>query len=603
MSRSVPTDGLLSQLRRLLLIAGAHPLGWTVSTVVVSVVLAALDTLGIAAMVPLTQLIAGADADSGVLAVIAGIAGTTDPVVLIPLIASTVAVLFIVKSLAAIAFRWWLLGRTTRVSADAATSLLRGYVLAPFSAHRSRRLREIYRNVTDAVTQATSVLMAVVSICTDLCVLVAITIVLAITSPVVTLVTVVVFVVFVAGLQRLMRRRQTRLGEELAEVNLQSWQYLLPSLDGFREARLMSRGEDFVRGFQRARLRSALIGRDLGIIADIPRYTLEIGFVVAIAAISVYLFTTGTPEEAFVVLGVFAAASLRALPTLTRVAANLAIIRIGQAGLRIFLAASEELRRGGVHDELPRDPTRYSGDIVIEDLEYRYPDAETPVLDGIWLSIPQNTTVAFVGSSGAGKSTLVDLVLGLLEPTRGSIECGNRPIADDRAAWYAGLGVVPQDVFLFNDTIASNVAFDVEAERIDLNRVGQVIAMAQLDDIVAAMPDGVLTMVGERGVRLSGGQRQRLGIARALYRRPSVLVLDEATSALDNATEHEISETLATLAGTMTILIVAHRLSTVRHADSLVFLKEGRIGAQGTFEEVCAASADFARLVDLGRLD
>ncbi|GAA4374188.1 ABC transporter ATP-binding protein [Agromyces bauzanensis] len=596
-------NGLISQLKRLLVVAGAHPAAWVGTTVVVSLVLAGLDTLGVAAMVPLTQLIGGADTGSGALAVISGIVGTSDATVLIPIVAAAIAVLFVVKSLASIGFRWQLLGRTTRVSADAASALLRGYVLAPYAVHRGRRLREIYRSVNEAVSQSTSVLLASVSICTDLAVLAAITVVLAITDPVVTVVTVLVFGVFVVGLQRLLRRRQTRLGEEAAAVSLEVWQYLLPSLDGFREARLSSRGEDFVRGYRSARLRGARLGRDMGIISDIPRYSLEIGFVVAVAAISAYLFTVGTPAEALVVLGVFAAAALRALPTLIRVSSNVATLRTGQAGLRIFLAAADELRSGGEHDEQPRDQSRYLGDLVLDGVQFRYPDADAPVLDGLSLRIPQNTTIAFVGSSGAGKSTLIDLVLGLLEPTRGSILCGGRPIADDLAAWYAGLGVVPQDVFLFNDTVAMNVAFEVDPDRVDLARVREALAMAQLDELIAAMPDGVQTVVGERGVRLSGGQRQRLGIARALYRRPNVLVLDEATSALDNETEHQISETLATLGGTMTILIVAHRLSTVRHADTLVFLKDGHIEAQGAFEEVRAANSEFARLVELGRLD
>ncbi|MEI5583932.1 MULTISPECIES: ABC transporter ATP-binding protein [unclassified Agromyces] len=596
-------DGLFAQLKRLLGVAGARPANWVVSTVTVSLVLAALDTLGVAAMVPLTQLIGGADPESGALGVISGVVGTTDPTVLIPVVASAVAVLFVVKSLASIAFRWQLLGRTTRVSADAASALLRGYVLAPYASHRARPLREVYRNINDAVSQATSVLLAVVSICTDLAVLVAITAVLAITDPVVTIVTVVVFGVFVVGLQRMLRRTQTRLGEEAAEVGLEAWQYLLPSLDGFREARLSSRGEDFVRGYRTARLRGARLNRDMGVIAEIPRYSLEIGFVLTVAAISAYLFNVGSPAEALVVLGVFAAAALRALPTLTRVSANIATLRTGRPGLRIFLSAADELRRVGEHDERPRDHNRYDGDIVLDDVEFRYPDADSPVLDGVSLKIPKNTTMAFVGSSGAGKSTLVDLVLGLLDPTHGSIECGGRSIADDRAAWYAGLGVVPQDVFLFNDTVAMNVAFEADPERVDLDRVRAALSMAQLDSVVDAMPDGVDTLVGERGVRLSGGQRQRLGIARALYRRPSLLVLDEATSALDNETERQISETMATLAGTMTILIVAHRLSTVRHADTLIFLKGGRIEAQGGYEEVRATNAEFARLVELGRLD
>jgi ABC-type multidrug transport system fused ATPase/permease subunit len=476
-------------------------------------------------------------------------------------------------------------------------------VLAPYADHRGRRMSEIYRNINDSTNQSASVLLGIVSLGTDTLMLAAIVTVLAITAPVITLMTVVLFVVFVLGVQRLLRGRQSRIGEEMAEAGLQSWQYLMPALDGFREARLTSSAASFVDGFRASRLRSARAARQMGIIADSPRYVLEIGFIIAIMGISAILFTTGTPQQALTVLGVFAAASLRALPTLNRVSANLATIRTGQVGLGILSRAVAELDAGGTHDERPRSDVRYTGDIVLRDLTYQYPGAERPAVDAVSLVIPENTTTAFVGSSGAGKSTLLDLLLGLLEPSAGTIECGGRPILDDKASWYSNLGVVPQDVILMNDTLAANIAFGLRPADRDGERMREVIAMAQLTDLVAELPDGLDTVIGERGTRLSGGQRQRLGLARALYRAPRVLVLDEATSALDNVTEHEIAETLARLGGRMTIIIVAHRLSTVRGADTLAFLKDGRLQDTGTFAEVRAANADFARLVELGKLD
>jgi ABC-type multidrug transport system fused ATPase/permease subunit len=602
MARTTREEKLSDQLTKLLRMAGASPRGWVSSTIAVSVILAALDTLGIAAMVPLTQLIGGAPTDTGALGVISDIAGTSSPTVLIPLIAGAITILFIVKSVAALGFRWWLLGRTTRVSAMVASELLGRYALAPYADHRSRRLSEIYRNVGDATQQGTSVLLATVSMVTDVLMLAAIVTVLAIAAPVVTLITVVLFAVFMLGLQWLLRGRQARLGEEIAAASLQAWQFLLPGLDGFREARLTSSASGFVDGFMRARLRGARVGREMGIITELPRYGLEIGFIIAIVGISLYLFATGTPADALTVLGLFSAAALRALPTLNRVAANLATIRTGRVGLRIVLAAADELDAGGRHEETPRTSDRFVGDLVIDDVEFTYPDSDTPVLRGVSITIPQNRTVAFVGSSGAGKSTLLDLVLGLLEPTRGTITCGGRSISQDKAGWYTELSVVPQDVFLLNDSVWANVAFGVAEDAVDRERVHEVLAMARLSDVVSDLPDGLDTVVGERGVRLSGGQRQRLGLARALYRRPTVLVLDEATSALDNATEQEIAATLAKLAGSMTIIVVAHRLSTVRGADTLIFLKDGLVEATGTFSEVREQSEDFAHLVELGEL-
>lgn len=586
----------------MLLLVGAHPTGWAVSTVAASVVLALLDMIGVAAMVPLTQLISGAPADTAALSMIADVVGTSSPATLIPLIAGSVVVIFVGKSVAALFFRWWLLGRTTRISALLSAELLRRYVLAPYQSHRERSLSEIYRNVNESCIQASSTLLAVVTLCTDVLMLLAITVVLSLTSPVVTILAIVVLGGSLLGMQRLLRRRQTHVGEEFAEAGLTAWQYLTPTIDGFREVRLSSSAGSFVGGFLEARLRGARAARVNGILSDIPRYTLEIGFVAAIGGVSLLLFATGTPSQALTVLGVFAAASIRALPTLTRVAANLAVTRTGRVGLEIALSAARDLDENRTHQERSAAVATYDGDIEIRDLSFSYPDSDAPVLDGLTFSIPQGQTTAFVGSSGAGKSTLLDLVLGLLRPSQGTIECGGRPILDDLSGWYAGLGVVPQDVFLMNASIASNIAFGASADAIDRTRLREVVALAQLEDLIEELPHGLDTLVGERGVRLSGGQRQRLGLARALYPRPRVLVLDEATSALDNSTEHEIADTLTHLKGQMTIIIVAHRLSTVRDADRLLFLHAGRIDAQGTFGEVRRASAEFARLVELGTL-
>ncbi|GAA1469083.1 ABC transporter ATP-binding protein [Microbacterium thalassium] len=602
MQRSPQQPGLIAQLRSMLEMAGARPLPWISGIIAVSLILAALDTLGVAAMVPLTQLMTGASTDSGALKILADTFGTSDPAELIPIVALVVAGLFIGKSIAAIFFRWWLLGRTSKIAALSATELLRRYVLAPYADHRARRVSEVYRSINEATNQSASVLLALVSLVTDILVLTAIGAVLAVAASTVTVLTIAVFAVAVVGIQRLLRRRQSRIGEEMAAASLEAWSFLIPGLDGFREARLTSSASAFVEGFRKARLRSAHAARQMGIVAEAPRYVLEIGFIVAILVISVLLFTSSDPATAFTVLGVFAAASVRAIPTLNRVTGSLTTMRVGRVGLGIFTRAASELAAGGAHDEVPRSDERYAGDIAIRDLSFAYRGSDDPVLRDLTLTIAANRTTAFVGSSGAGKSTLVDLVLGLLEPTRGTIECGGRSILDDRAAWYSGLGVVPQDVFLVNDTLLANIAFGVPEADADLDRVHEVIRMAQLEEVVAGLPEGLHTTVGDRGVRLSGGQRQRVGLARALYRRPSVLVLDEATSALDNVTEHEIAMTLEGLKGTLTIIIVAHRLSTVRNADTLVFLQDGTISAKGRFDEVRRENADFARLVKLGEL-
>ena len=243
------------------------------------------------------------------------------------------------------------------------------------------------------------------------------------------------------------------------------------------------------------------------------------------------------------------------------------------------------------------------GDIKLERLTFSYPGSEVPAVRDVSIDIPRGTTLAIVGPSGSGKSTLVDLLMGLHAPQSGRITMSGADIRDDLPAWQSGIGMVPQDVWWISDTLAANIAFGVPPEERDETKLRVAVERAQLADVVAALPQGLDTLLGERGSRLSGGQRQRVGIARALYEEPSLLVFDEATSALDNLTEHRVAQTLESLYGQTTLVVVAHRLSTIVGCDQLVYMEDGHVVAHGTFEEVRRASPEFARLVELGSLD
>ncbi|WP_206476912.1 ABC transporter ATP-binding protein [Microbacterium sp. KRD172] len=597
------SPGIASMLRRLLLVTGANPVAWIAGTVFASLALAALDTIGVAAMVPLMQLVTGGTGDNFVIDAAADVLGTKDVNTLLPAVAGLVAVAFILKSIGALLFRWWLVGRTSRISARASSELMRRFVLSPFAKHRTRAISETYWKITDCTGQSASVLLGVVSLFSDFLVLAAITVVLAVNSPVATLVTVVVFGLLIAITQRVLRPRQLTIGEQTAQASLESWQFLMPALDGFRETRLASSAGTLVDGFRKTQLHRADLDRSRAILAEIPRYFLEVAFIIAIIAIAWVLAAIGQGAQVLPVLGLFAAASMRALPTMMRITSSFANVRSSQAGLRIVTETIDDLNRDPLHEEQGHSDARFTGDIVLQNVTFRYEDADAPTIDDLSLRIRADHTTAFVGSSGAGKSTLLDLVLGLLTPNSGSVTSGGRPIHEDLAAWYADLGVVSQDVFLTNDTLRANIAFGIAPANVDQKRLDSALEMAQLRDLIGQLPDGLATAVGDRGVRLSGGQRQRVGLARALYREPRVLILDEATSALDNATEHEIAQTLTSLRGQMTIIVVAHRLSTVRGADELIYLESGSVAAAGTFDEVKKRNADFARLVELGKLE
>ena len=309
----------------------------------------------------------------------------------------------------------------------------------------------------------------------------------------------------------------------------------------------------------------------------------------------------------------FATACIRILPNATRMIANLGSIRANEFAseevakvIRSMSPEEQRLQMVEFKDEI--DPATIINsdiepvDVQIDNLVYRYPDGDKDVLKDIQLDVPAGTSVAFVGGSGSGKTTLVDLILGLLTPTSGTISSQGKDIHTDLPSWDQKIGYVPQDPYLGNGTLREAVAFGIPKQYIDEDRVLYCLELAELMPVVETLEDGIDTPIGENGNRLSGGQRQRVGIARAMYRNPSLLIMDEATSALDNETEHKITQTINRISQEITVIIVAHRLSTVRNVDQLVYLSQGRIANKGTFKEVQAANEEFANLVRLGQL-
>lgn len=594
----------LKQLRRVSSLIPDPIAGWVSLAVVGSVLLAALDTAGVIAMLPLMEIVTTGSTSAGLPAAISSILGTNNVQTVVLAIAGLVAGAFLLKSLFAVAFRWWLLGRTTKLTAIASAEVMRAYVLSPFARHRLRKAPEVYRNITGSVQQAFGqVALGYLTLLADMLTLLALAVVLFVVSPIATAVAVGILGLSSLIIQRMSRAAIVRAGEQVAQSDMDAWAALLPGIDGFREARLTSSANRFVASYLSSKMTSAQAQRKISLLSETPKYALEITFILAIMAMTGVLFSTTSTETALATLGVFAAASLRMLPTLNRATANVAAIRAGSVGLRLLDQALDEFEADGTHSELRRTEARFSGDICLDSVTYAYPDAEFPILAGLSLRIGEGESTALVGSSGAGKSTALDVILGLQFPHSGSVTVGGRRITDDLPSWFSEIGVVPQDVFILNSTLRENVAFGQDRAEVSQDDVSYAIEAARLQELVESLPDGLDTVLGERGVRLSGGQRQRLGIARALYRRPSVLILDEATSALDNLTEREITRTINSLSGQMTVIIVAHRLSTIKAADKIFYLEQGRVTASGNFAELREASSVFDNLVRIGQLN
>jgi ABC-type multidrug transport system fused ATPase/permease subunit len=297
-------------------------------------------------------------------------------------------------------------------------------------------------------------------------------------------------------------------------------------------------------------------------------------------------------------LAIYAFAGLRLLPSMQQIYSELTMIRFNRMALDSLHADMAEIHAS--RHELPPEavrvePVHLKERLDLVDVHYSYPLAERPALRGLTLSIPARTTVGIVGGTGAGKTTTVDLVLGLLELQTGRIEADGVPI--ERAnmrAWQNTIGYVPQAIFLIDDTVSANIAFGLPAERIDQEAVERAAKIAELHGFVTEeLPQGYATRVGERGVRLSGGQRQRIGIARALYHDPDVLIMDEATSALDNLTERAVMDAVHNLGHAKTIVLIAHRLTTVQACDTIFMMEGGRLVAQGTYDELLRKSGKF----------
>lgn len=571
-----------------------------------SIATALLEVVGVASVVPLMQLVTGADPGTGLLGGISEFFSHPSSQQLATIIAAVVFAAFVAKTLAGLAFRWWMAGFMARQEADTAQSLLRRYVAAPYWVHLARHTGELNRTLGEGVGQAYGmVVMGALTAVTELVSVLALALVLLVMDPVPALAALAYFGVAAAALTRLAAARSVRIGKVFQEaslvMSLTSWE----TIQGIKEIRVRRSSALFLDRYRAARLRYADARRTSTFLTELPKAVLELTFIGGVAVLVAVTFARGDAAATLTTLSLFIAAGFRMLPSLSRVMASLQMMRIGRPGLDLVLADLTNPELPDVPGDDPRATTRLplKNELRVNGAVHRYRGGRTNVLDGVSVRIPAGTSVAFVGMSGAGKTTLVDTILGLHTPLSGEVVADGVDIATDLPAWQRNIGLVPQDVFLVDGSLRSNIALGEPDELIDEARLLRAVERAQLASLLAEIPGGLDAHVGERGSRLSGGQRQRVGIARALYCEPAVLVLDEATSSLDNETEHRVADTVRALHGEITVIIVAHRLSTVRHCDQVVFLKDGRVDAAGTFGEVRERSSDFAHLVRLGTLD
>ncbi len=399
------------------------------------------------------------------------------------------------------------------------------------------------------------------------------------------------------------RRKLLSLGEYTWAAAERTHRLLVESLGGFKEIRLSGTELRYRNEHLETTRRIYRAEAAIGVLGDVPRFLLETLAFSALLVLAIIMLVSGSAATNVVTaLTLYAMAGYRMLPAGQAIFKAVSQIRTNMPVVSELLqdvveGRGRKLATFQQHSE--REVPEYPAALVLEDVWFRYPSSDGYVLQGVNATIPPKSLTVLVGHSGSGKSTLSDLILGLLDPTKGSVKVGDASVRELGAKWFEALGYVPQSIFLLDDTVAANVAFGSPLGMVS-DRLHSALVRARLDELVLSLPEGINYRVGERGARLSGGQRQRLGIARALYHDARYLILDEATSALDGKTEAEVLDALLALRKDRTVVMIAHRLTTIQAADHVIMLHDGRVAAEGAYADLLKTNPQFRSLVQHG---
>lgn len=491
-----------------------------------------------------------------------------------------IIVIYVVKNAYLICEKSYMFKFSFDTQKNLSTRLLVTYMKEPYTFHLNKNIATLQRSLQEDTSQFMQVILYSLELVTEIVTCSVLGIFLLIESKSITIVIITLLCLCVGLFFYITKKYARGLGQKNQWYRGKIFQWMNQSLGGIKEIKILNREQYFIDEYQKYYVKFARGQRISRVISILPKYIVEAVCMTGLLLAIIIKMFFGEADVIYYIpqLAVFAVAALRLMPSVGKINEYTTSILYALPSVDLVYHDLNEIASYVERqDSEVKEEWNLEKEIRVEHVTYTYPNVEQPVIRNADFAIPKGSTVAFIGASGAGKTTMVDIILGLLEPQEGKIMADRLNVHEKPKTFHAQVGYIPQVIYLSDDTIRNNIAFGVNASEIDEAAVDTAVAKAQLTEFINSLPHGLDTIVGDRGVRLSGGQRQRIGIARALYHDPEILVLDEATSALDNDTEAAVMEAVENLQGTKTMIIIAHRLTTIRNVDMIYEVEDGKV--------------------------
>lgn len=548
-----------------------------------------LETLGVSMMLPVVNVIMDPESimDNVWVIRIMDILHIGNSTQLIILILGAVIALFVIKN-AYLLFQTYVQNTfVTRNRNRMISRVMREFLNRPYEEYLGADIPTVFRLTDSDIPNAFQLILVMIQMVTEIVVSVCLCIVLVVISPAMSLFIVVIFLGMTLVIMKVLKPRLNEIGRKNQAIQSRIAKWRIQSIYGLKDVKVLNREEFFVRNYYESGAIGANVARNYAVLNNLPRLLIETVFIAAMLLfIMIYILKGNDITVLIPQLTAFAVAAIRIMPGTNRINTYLSQIAYSQPCLDyLYENLTENMKEdvngsvtgleGVEKKELPE--LQLQDRIALNHISFTYPNTEKPIFTDAHMEVKKGQSVGIMGPSGAGKSTIVDILLGLLHAQEGTITCDGRDIFENYSSWLSKIGYIPQSIYLIDESIRDNIAFGIDADKIDEKRIWEVLEEAQLKEFVEELPEGLDTTIGDRGVRISGGQRQRLGIARALYHNPEILVFDEATSALDSDTEKAVMDAVNSFHGKKTMVIIAHRLNTIAKCDVIYKVENEKI--------------------------